>query len=91
MKKKFTKSTEDTAVLEAALAPEAGTEAIPPLVDALERAERTDPEFAAQLRTEWAKTTAAQQVDHSGVVNQITGQVSGKVVQARDILGGISF
>jgi hypothetical protein len=41
-----------------------------------------DPEFDRAMRT-WA--------DHGGVVNQITGNVSGKVVQARDITGNISL
>jgi hypothetical protein len=52
----------------------------------LAEAENGDPEFAAELRRTW-ETSA----NHGGVVNQITGTVSGKVVQARDVHGDISF
>jgi hypothetical protein len=46
----------------------------------LELAETSDQRFAEQLRAEW-----------SGVVNRITGTVTGNVVQARDIHGDITF
>jgi hypothetical protein len=39
----------------------------------------------------WREMTVAQQADRGGVVNQVSGNVSGKVVQARDIEGGVSF
>ncbi|OLF09046.1 hypothetical protein BLA60_20900 [Actinophytocola xinjiangensis] len=57
------------------------------LADQLAAAERADPEFATELRGIWGQVGATD----GGVVNQITGTVSGKVVQARDIQGGISF
>lgn len=41
----------------------------------------TDPEFARALRD----------LAQGGVVNQISGDVDGNVVQARDIIGDISF
>ncbi len=40
-----------------------------------------------ELRRTWQHVSASR----GGVVNQVTGNVSGKVVQARDIKGGISF
>jgi hypothetical protein len=52
--------------------------------------EAADPDFARRLRAEWASVTVAH-ADHGGVTNQITGNVTGKVVQARDIHGDISF
>jgi hypothetical protein len=60
------------------------------LADELERAEREDPAFSAGLREEWARFVG-QRAEQGGVANQITGHVTGKVVQARDIEGGISF
>jgi hypothetical protein len=41
----------------------------------------------AQVTCTWSPVRA----DLGGVVNQITGNVSGKVVQARDVEGGIGF
>jgi hypothetical protein len=49
--------------------------------------EAESPEFHDALRAAWSE----QHADHGGVNNQITGNVSGKVVQARDIHGDISF
>ena len=60
------------------------------LADELARAEHDDPAFASQLRTKWTQYTS-QRAEHGGVTNQIAGPVTGKVVQARDIEGGISF
>jgi hypothetical protein len=53
----------------------------------LAEAEAEDPAFATELRNTWQLVSARE----GGVVNQITGNVSGKVVQARDIEGGVSF
>lgn len=53
----------------------------------LAAAEAADPQFAAELRNTWQQVSA----ERGGVVNQVTGNVSGKVVQARDVEGGISF
>jgi hypothetical protein len=48
--------------------------------------EAADPEFARGLRAEWY----GQRADHGGVNNKVIG-TAGKVVQARDIHGDISF
>jgi hypothetical protein len=53
----------------------------------LAAAEAEDPAFSAELRHTWQEVNATR----GGVVNQILGNVSGKVVQARDIQGGISL
>jgi hypothetical protein len=50
-------------------------------------AETGDPAFGLEVRHRWQQAEAT----HDGVVNQITGNVSGKVVQARDIKGGVRF
>ena len=85
VKAKFADDPVATAALEAA--EEAG-EGTPELGAALEKAEQRDPEFGRQLRTEWEKTTITQ-TGH--VVNQISGTVHGKVLQAGDIQGGVTF
>lgn len=61
------------------------------LAERLAEVSAADPEFAGQLRAEWARVDVSQQADNGGVTNSITGSVTGKVVQARDIQGGISF
>lgn len=50
-----------------------------------------DPDFLAWLRTEWELVRrASAQVDGT-VTNSVTGSVSGNVVQARDIQGGVNI
>ncbi|MGH3774027.1 MAG: hypothetical protein ACRDRW_21995 [Pseudonocardiaceae bacterium] len=57
----------------------------------LARAESSDPQFAADLRAIWGQVSTRQRADYGGVVNGITGTVSGNVLQARDIEGGVRF
>ncbi len=47
--------------------------------------------FAADLRAIWGHVLTQQRADNGGVVNGITGTVTGNVLQARDIEGGVSF
>jgi hypothetical protein len=87
VKKKF---GGDRAASETLAAAEGAAQDSPHVLDlasALEQAERDDPEFSRELRGEWQGT--AQHADKGGVTNQISGQVSGKVVQARDLHGGV--
>jgi hypothetical protein len=58
------------------------------LAERLAEVEAAEPAFREQLRTEWAKIEVSQR---GGVNNLITGNVTGKVVQARDITGDINF
>ncbi|MBU3064205.1 hypothetical protein KO481_22055 [Nocardia sp. NEAU-G5] len=59
------------------------------LAEILRHAEQVDPAFAARLRNEWVKISAAG--SHGDTTNEITGTASGNAVQARDIQGGITF
>jgi hypothetical protein len=62
------------------------------LAQTLADVEKADPAFGVALRAEWAKvSTTTQTADHGGVTNQISGTVTGNVVQARDITGGVTF
>ena len=88
VKSKFGKrGAKDVAVLDAAAAAGPESPEVGELAAALDAAVADDPAFAEQLRTEWRAVQAG-----SGDVHQsITGNVSGRVVQARDIQGGITF
>jgi hypothetical protein len=77
----------DVAVLDAAVAAGPESAEVDELAEVLEMAQQDDPAFAEQLRTEWRAVQSG-----SGDVHQsISGNVSGRVVQARDIQGGITF
>ncbi|MCE0537769.1 hypothetical protein LWF15_19945 [Kineosporia rhizophila] len=80
-------AAEDGASTEVAL-PE-GAE-LPSLVDHLNTWAAQDPSFAAALHS-WWQNTAPLRVSQDSVTNTVDGTVSGHVVQARDISGGISF
>jgi hypothetical protein len=89
VKSAFSRHPKAAAALEAAIDEEPDSAAVHALAERIAQVEAADPEFGEQLRSAWAKVD--QHADHGGVVNQITGNMSGKVVQARDISGGISL
>ncbi|MEU0534808.1 hypothetical protein [Amycolatopsis tolypomycina] len=87
VKRKFAKDTEAIALLEAATAaPEEGRP-IAALAERLAEAEAEDGEFAEALREEWRQVS----LSHGSVYNQVTGNVTGKVVQLRDVHGDINL
>jgi hypothetical protein len=90
VKKKFAGRREAKAALEAAEGKAPDSVEVQALATELERAEAEDPQFATELRQQW-NSISVQQADHGSVNNQISGTVTGNVVQARDIQGGISF
>ncbi|WP_326555110.1 hypothetical protein [Micromonospora sp. NBC_01813] len=61
------------------------------LAELLEGEALRDPAFAAEFRARWEQTALAVTAEAGGVANSISGDVSGPVVQARDVHGGISF
>jgi hypothetical protein len=87
VKRKFAGREEATAALEAAGGTTPDSPEVAVLATQLEAAEVDDPEFGVELRGMWQQISA----DHGGVLNLITGGASGRVVQARDIEGGVSF
>lgn len=91
VKKKFAIKPEATAALEAAADAPDDSERVRKLAEELSRAEADDPRFGEDLRTEWKHLSVTQHAESGGVVNQISGQVTGKVIQAGDIHGDISF
>ena len=87
VKRRFTGRKEAEAVLETAGDMPPDSPEVATLATHLAAAEVDDPAFGVELRHTWQQVSASR----GGVVNQITGNVSGKVVQARDIEGDISF
>lgn len=87
VKRKFASRKDDEAALVAADGATPESAEVATLAAHLAAAEKDDPAFSAELRNTWQQVN----VGEGGVVNQITGNVSGKVVQARDIEGGVSF
>jgi hypothetical protein len=90
VKRKFSGRKQAIAALEAAKGAEPDSAEVQVLAAELERVEAEDPQFATELREVW-REASVQQADHGSVINQISGNVDGKVVQARDIKGDITF
>lgn len=78
------------ALAEADAAPADG-DRVAALAGHLERLAAEDAGFAEQLRGLWSQTDARLQAHRGGTVNEVSGTVSGHVVQARDIDGGVKF
>jgi hypothetical protein len=87
VKQRFTGRKEAEAALDTADGAPSGSAAVAQLATHLAAEESKDPAFGAELRQTWGQVNASR----GGVVNQVTGNVSGKVVQARDIDGDINF
>ena len=92
VKSTFSRHRKAELALEAAVGEEPGSTPVLALAERLAQVEEAEPEFKKQLRDEWAKVaTTTQTASHGGVTNSITGNVSGTVVQARDIAGGVNL
>jgi hypothetical protein len=87
VRRKFTGRDEATEALEAAAGAAPDSPQVEALATHLAAAAAEDAEFGDRLHATWQQVSA----DRGGVVNQIHGTVSGKVVQARDIEGGVTF
>ncbi|WP_326943238.1 hypothetical protein OG439_24665 [Amycolatopsis sp. NBC_01307] len=90
VKRKFAKDPAATQALEAAVAAPDDSQPAEALAERLHEAESNDDEFADALREEWRKLPE-DKTTHGGVHNQVTGNVSGKVVQAGDVRGNINL
>ncbi|MGH3624157.1 MAG: hypothetical protein ACRDQ5_20595 [Sciscionella sp.] len=91
VKRAFSGRPHATRALEAAEGAAEGSPEVERLAEELAAAQREDPAFGEELRTKWNALSVRQQAQYGGVTNQISGEVSGRVVQARDIHGDISF
>jgi sialic acid synthase SpsE len=63
----------------------------PALAAALQQAADADPAFAAQLHALWPQAQSELHAEGNATINKISGTVSGHVLQARDIQGGVTF
>lgn len=90
VKSTFSRHPKAAAALAAAADEDADSTPVLALAERLATVEEAEPEFKKQLRAAWANTTT-QTADGGGVTNSIIGDMSGNVVQARDISGDVSF
>ncbi|BCL16053.1 hypothetical protein [Micromonospora sagamiensis] len=61
------------------------------LTEVLDREALRDPAFRTEFQARWERADAAVAAGPGSVANSVSGDVSGPVVQARDVHGGISF
>ncbi|MFC7276041.1 hypothetical protein ACFQS1_18770 [Paractinoplanes rhizophilus] len=62
------------------------------LREALAQAVAEDPSLEAELRDRWRELSPhLMTTGEAGTINSVAGTVSGNMVQARDVHGGISF
>ena len=86
VRQRFRPGSDEAGALEAAVQNPGEQEHIDALVAALTRVVEDDPAFAERLSALWRQSSA----DRGSVVNNFDGEAE-KVVQARDISGGITF
>jgi hypothetical protein len=91
VRKAFRHRPSAAAALEAATGAPPESAPVQALAERLAEVSANDPEFGRRLQVEWAKVEVSQQADQGGVNNQVAGPVTGKVLQARDIHGDITF
>ncbi|MEV0326950.1 hypothetical protein AB0H63_10950 [Micromonospora echinospora] len=90
LRDRFRREPEAREAIEAALH-QPSPDAARLLAELLHREALRDPAFGAEFHTRWEQADKAVAASLGGVANSISGDVSGPVVQARDVHGGISF
>jgi hypothetical protein len=90
IRQRFRPGSDEAEVLEAAVQHPGEQQHIDALAAALSQVVANDPAFADQLSTLWRESTQQPTADRGSVVNNFDGEAE-KVVQARDISGGITF
>lgn len=91
VRKKFAGRKKALDTLAAADGAAPGSAQVAALAAELDVAEAYDQGFAERLRAEWAAVLNQAAPSGGSVVNQISGTVTGNVIQARDIQGDITF
>ncbi|MER7009569.1 hypothetical protein ABT297_41890 [Dactylosporangium sp. NPDC000555] len=91
VRRRFERRPDAQAALDAAEDDPSDPGRIQALSTALRTAAAADPDFAEALRVAWREVSAHVEVPDPGNVNHITGAITGNVVQARDISGGVTF
>ena len=90
IRQRFRPGSDEAEALEAAVHHPGEQQQIDLLAAALTQAMANDPAFADRLSALWRETTQQPTADRDSVVNNFDGEAE-KVVQARDISGGITF
>lgn len=90
IRQRFRPGSDEAEALEAAVQHPGERQQIDMLAAALAQAMADDPAFADRLSALWQETTQQPTADRDSVVNNFDGEAE-KVVQARDISGGITF
>ncbi|MBE1489022.1 hypothetical protein [Plantactinospora soyae] len=91
VRERFRDRPVERAVVDVAFREQPTPAALSRLADLLGQESGADPAFAEEFRSRWVRAHAAVTVEQGGVVNSVSGDVSGNVVQARDVHGGINL
>ncbi len=91
VKKKFSGDKKAIATLEAAKAAPSDETTVKALAERLEVAEREDPGFAEALRGEWERVKVDQHAERGGTNLSVGRDNPGKILQAGEITGDVSF
>lgn len=91
VRRRFRSDPAAEEALEAAEADPSDSGHLDRLRAALERLAAEDPAFDTELRALWREVQPHLAAASGGVVNMVSGDVRGGVVQARDVHGGITF
>ena len=90
VRRRFRPGSDEAEALEAAVNNPGEQRHIDSLAAALAQVAADDPAFADRLAALWQETAQPPTADRGSVVNNFGGEAE-KVVQARDISGGITF
>lgn len=91
LRDRFGRGTAEREIVEDVLAGSADADAALRLARILEHAAEKDRQFGNDVSDCWRRISAPVHASDGGVANSIEGGVSGSVVQARDVYGGISI
>jgi hypothetical protein len=91
VRERFRHRPVEQAVVDVAFREQPTPATVSRLADLLERETAADPAFGEEFRSRWARLHMVVTGEQGAVVNSVSGDVSGSVVQARDVHGGINF
>ncbi|MDG4773904.1 hypothetical protein [Solwaraspora sp. WMMD792] len=90
IRNRFQSRPADLVIVEGTLSTQVQPAQTTQAVELLRQEAKRDPEFARQLIALWRAVGTSGSSDDS-VTNQVSGDVEGTVIQARDVFGGIQM